>query len=123
LSLVRAGHLPLIHYSALAKTCREIAPKGIGVGLENGQFFQAKLEEIELAFAPGDVFLFYTDGITEARNLAGREFETEVLARIIQENGWESAVALREKIVAQVHQFAAAASPQDDMTLVVVKAN
>ncbi len=123
LSLVRAGHLPLIHYSAKAKTCREIAPKGIGVGLENGQFFQTKLEEIELAFDPGDVFLFYTDGITEARDLAGREFETAVLARIIQENGWENAMTLREKIIAQVHQFAAAVSPQDDMTLVVVKAS
>lgn len=123
LSLVRAGHLPLLHYSATKKTCQQLIPKGIGVGLENGSLFKAELEEIELPFAAGDVFLFYTDGITEARNLAGREFETEVLASIIQENGWESAVALREKIVAQVHQFAAAASPQDDMTLVVVKAN
>jgi serine phosphatase RsbU (regulator of sigma subunit) len=123
LSLVRAGHLPLLHYSATKKTCQQLVPKGIGVGLENGSLFKAELEEIELPFAADDVFLFYTDGITEARNLAGREFETDLLARIVQENGWENAIALREKIIAQVHQFAATASPQDDMTLVVVKAN
>ncbi|MGH7453459.1 MAG: PP2C family protein-serine/threonine phosphatase, partial [bacterium] len=111
------------HYSATKKTCQQLVPKGIGVGLENGSLFKAELEEIELPFAAGDVFLFYTDGITEARDLAGREFETDLLARIIQENSWENAMALREKIIAQVHRFASAASPQDDMTLVVVKAN
>jgi sigma-B regulation protein RsbU (phosphoserine phosphatase) len=123
LSLVRAGHLPLIYYSTTAKACRELIPKGIGVGLENGQLFTAELEEIELAFAPGDVFLFCTDGITEARDREGREFETNLLARILRENGWENAVTLREKIIAQVHKFAAVDSPHDDMTLVVVKAN
>jgi sigma-B regulation protein RsbU (phosphoserine phosphatase) len=123
LSLVRAGHLPLIHYSATANACRELIPKGIGVGLENGQLFNAELEEIELPFAAGDVFLFYTDGITEARDREGREFETDLLAKIIQENGWKNATTLREKIIAKVHQFAAGASPRDDVTLVVVKAN
>jgi sigma-B regulation protein RsbU (phosphoserine phosphatase) len=121
LSLVRAGHLPLLHYSAQDRICRQLVPKGIGVGLENGQIFKSELEEVEVAFGLGDVFLFYTDGITEARDSLGNEFETDLLAKTIQENGWEKATALREKIIAQVQKFTAEASLKDDMTLVVVK--
>jgi sigma-B regulation protein RsbU (phosphoserine phosphatase) len=122
LSLVRAGHLPLIHYSAAERVCRQLTPKGIGLGLENGQLFKTELEELELPFEPNDVFLFYTDGITEAHDAEGNEFEAQLLAKIIQENGWDNAAALRKKILSQVQRFAANSVPQDDMTLVVVKA-
>jgi serine phosphatase RsbU (regulator of sigma subunit) len=122
LSLVRAGHLPLMHYSAAERTCRQVVPKGIGLGLENGRLFQSELEELELAFKPNDVFLFYTDGIAEAHDAEGNEFEAQLLAKILQENGWNNAAALREKIFSQVQRFAAGSAPHDDMTLVVVKA-
>jgi sigma-B regulation protein RsbU (phosphoserine phosphatase) len=122
LSLVRAGHLPLLHYSAQDRICHQLVPRGIGVGLEDGHIFKNELEEIELIFGPGDVFLFYTDGIIEARDLNGNEFEAELLANLIKENGWENAIALREKIISRVQQFTAEAPQKDDMTLVVVKA-
>jgi sigma-B regulation protein RsbU (phosphoserine phosphatase) len=121
LSLVRAGHLPLLHYSARERACRQLVPKGIGVGLEIGPIFGTELEEIEVPLIPGDVFLFYTDGITEARDALGHEFETERLIQTVQENGWEDAPALREKIISQVQAFARETSQKDDMTVVVVK--
>jgi len=121
LHLVKAGHLPLIHYSASDRSFRELAPRGLGIGLEQGIIFQAELEEAQIAFAPGDVFLFYTDGIVDARNRDGEEFEASALLKVIQENGWDTACDLREKIISQVRQFTAGASQTDDMTLVVVK--
>jgi sigma-B regulation protein RsbU (phosphoserine phosphatase) len=123
LRLARAGHLPLIHYSALERVCRQLIPKGLGVGLENGPLFKNELEEIELRFDPGDVFLFYTDGLTEARDALGNELETSWMEKIIRANGYASAIALREKIISQLRQLTTADSPKDDMTLVVVKAN
>jgi len=121
LSVVKAGHQPLIHYSARDRSFRELAPRGIGIGLEHGKIFQAELEEVQTAFAPGDVFIFYTDGIIEARNSRDEEFDTTTILKLIQENGWDSACELRERIVSQVRSFAAGASQHDDMTLVVVK--
>jgi len=65
LRLVRAGHLPMLYYSAKDKCCSQITPKGIGIGLENGTVFNREIEEVELKFHPGDVFIFYSDGLTE----------------------------------------------------------
>lgn len=121
LSLVRAGHLPLIHYSAHEKICRQHVPKGLGLGLENGPIFKHELEEMNLAFGPGDVFVFYTDGLSEAQNTQGQELETAWVETIIQENGYTSAVDLRKKITTQLHQLTTAEAPRDDMTLIVVK--
>jgi serine phosphatase RsbU (regulator of sigma subunit) len=123
LSLVRAGHLPLIHYSANEKICRQHLPKGLGLGLENGHIFKNELEEIDLPFSRGDVFVFYTDGLTEAQDAQGNELETAWVETIIQENGHASAIGLREKIMTQLHQLTTADSPRDDMTLIVVRAN
>ncbi|NIR52398.1 SpoIIE family protein phosphatase [candidate division KSB1 bacterium] len=120
-SLVRAGHLPLIYYCAKEKQCREIVPKGIGVGLENGRLFSTELEEAEFKFDSGDVFLFYSDGIIEARNSQGKEFETEFMMNMVAQNGCQNAFSLREAIISQVHTFTGNSSQLDDMTLVVVK--
>lgn len=121
LQLVKAGHLPLIHYSARDRSFRELAPRGLGIGLEQGIIFQTELEEAQITFAPGDIFLFYTDGIVDARNSDGEEFEAKALLKVIEENGWDTAGDLRERIISQVRQFTAGASQVDDMTLVVVK--
>lgn len=120
-SLVRAGHLPLIYYSAREEACGQLLPKGIGVGLESGTIFTAELEEAEMDFQSGDVFLFYSDGIVEARNPQGQELESDILVKLLQENGDNSAESLRERIISQVQAFAGNSSQTDDMTLVVVK--
>ncbi len=121
LSLVRAGHLPLIHYSANEKICQQHLPKGLGLGLENGRLFKNELEEIDLNFSHGDVFIFYTDGLSEAQDAQGNELETAWVEKIVQENGYATAVDLREKIISQLQQLTTAESPKDDMTLIVVK--
>jgi serine phosphatase RsbU (regulator of sigma subunit) len=123
LRLARAGHLPLIHYSAQERRCRQIVPKGIGVGLENGPLFKNELEEIELRFGQNDVFLFCTDGLTEARDAQGNELETAWLEKAVQENGYTSAAVLQKNIMAKLQQLTTADFPKDDMTLIVVKAS
>lgn len=120
-NLVRAGHLPLIYYSKDANCCTELVPGGIGVGLEYGKVFRQELEEEEVGFAPGDVFLFYSDGIVEARNSRGEEFESQPLFDILLSNGYANANELRETILARVREFTNGSAQQDDMTLVVVK--
>ncbi|MFQ5603555.1 MAG: SpoIIE family protein phosphatase [bacterium] len=119
--MVRAGHLPLIYYSVKNKACQQIIPKGIGVGLDRGQIFDQELEEVEFKFQRGDVFLFYSDGIDEARNAKGDEFASRSIEKLVVENGCENALALRDKILSSVRQFSGKSTQDDDMTLVVVK--
>ena len=76
---------------------RQLTPKGIGIGLENGEVFNRELEEIELRLDHGDVILFFTDGIIEARNSEGQDFDINTLINIIQNNGYVSASQLRKK--------------------------
>jgi len=120
-NLVRAGHLPVLYYNGQTHSCRQLTPGGIGVGLENGKIFKSEIKEVAVTFKSGDIFLFYTDGVIEARNARGDEFETELLDNLIRENKSESALSLREKIVDKVREFSEYTSQSDDMTLVVVK--
>ncbi len=123
LRLVRAGHLPLIYYSAKDQSCHELIPKGIGIGLENGKIFNKELEEIQLKFHPGDVFLFYTDGIVEVHEnfSSSNEYEISWLEYLLKTHAQESAAEIRTRIIDQVKRFTDGEYQKDDMTLVVVK--
>ena len=120
-NLVRAGHLPVLYYNGQTQSCRQLTPGGIGVGLENGKIFKSEIKEVALTFKSGDIFLFYTDGVTEAHNPLGDEFETKLLEDLLCEHGSESALSLREKIVHKVSDFSEGIPQSDDLTLVVIK--
>lgn len=119
--MVRAGHLPILYYSAKEGLCKELTPKGIGVGLGDSKIFESELEEIEIDFDSGDIFLFYTDGIDEARNSKGEELGINTLNNLMQNNGHGTALDLRKKIIAEIDTSSGDTHQRDDMTLVVVR--
>jgi sigma-B regulation protein RsbU (phosphoserine phosphatase) len=119
--MVRAGHLPLIYYSAKDQSCQELVPAGIGIGLANGKIFKSRLEETSLELAAGDILLFFTDGVLETRSRRGEEFEPAFCLDILRQHGYDSAIELRQRILAQVQTQFGHDSQHDDMTLVVVK--
>jgi serine phosphatase RsbU (regulator of sigma subunit) len=77
LRYANCGHLPPLLLSMAGEngasgSCRveRLDPTSMVVGLFNNW----KCEVAETELAPGDTLVLYTDGITEARNLAGEEF-------------------------------------------------
>jgi serine phosphatase RsbU (regulator of sigma subunit) len=120
--LARAGHLPLFYYSAQHGQVEKITPKGLGMGLDDEKLFAAELEEKNLSYDCGDVFLFVTDGITEAQNGNGSEFGEESVSEILSLHSAASAEIIRDHIIAAVKSFAQNAQQHDDLTVVVVKA-
>jgi sigma-B regulation protein RsbU (phosphoserine phosphatase) len=78
-------------------------------------------EEEAIAFNPGDIFVGFSDGITEAFDMSDNQFGEEKLEAVIQENRHESASVLTNKIVEAVRAHAGEAPQADDLTLVVVK--
>jgi serine phosphatase RsbU (regulator of sigma subunit) len=116
----RAGHSPLIHRDAGTRATRLLAPPGLGLGLDAGAHFERVLEEMEVPLASGDVFVFFTDGISEAMSVSGELFGEDRLRQALQGDGTASSAELRERVLADVRRFVGEAAQHDDMTLVVL---
>jgi serine phosphatase RsbU (regulator of sigma subunit) len=117
----RAGHNPLIHLQARTGRTRVLTPAGLGLGLDPGDRFEKILEEDEVPLEPGDFFLFFTDGLSEAMNPGAELFGEGRLRRILEESGTLTSEELKERILEEVRRFVGEADPHDDMTLVVLK--
>ncbi len=120
--IARAGHLPLFFYSAKEKRVEKITPRGLGLGLNDAGVFSDELEEKKIRYSSGDVLLFVTDGITEARNDKNEDFGEERLTGLLKQLHSASAEEIRDSVMKEVRQFAAGAYQHDDQTVVVVKA-
>ena len=79
--ICRAGHNPVI-YSTNGKF-QLLKNKGMGLGLESDKFFESHLEETEIKISENNLFVFYSDGLTEAMNLSREEFGTEKVSVLL----------------------------------------
>ena len=77
--------------------------------------------EETVSLNPGDFFVIYSDGITEAMNLEEEEFGEERLISKMRELRNASPKELIDELLKSVHEHVGAAPQMDDMTLVVIK--
>jgi sigma-B regulation protein RsbU (phosphoserine phosphatase) len=75
-----------------------------------------------VTLAAGDVFVAYTDGVSEAMNAADEEWGEERVMAAVRPYRDVSARALIDRLMASADRFVAGAPQHDDMTLVVVRA-
>ncbi len=122
LSFARAGHNPLLLRRREDGQVRTVAPPGLALGLARSDLFDRVTSEEAVRFSKGDVFVFYTDGFTEAMTLQEVEFGEGRLAEALAEVGpdW-SAEQILGHLFASVEEFVGSGEQHDDMTLVVVK--
>ena len=127
LTYARAGHCPLIYVPgahASSRAAQILAPDGLVLGLQiddEGRRFISLLEEVTMPLGEGDVFLFYTDGLTEAMDSEGDCFGDTRLAAIVQEHADASFSELRDRIFGEVTTFAGPVLQQDDMTMLLMR--
>ena len=117
LRFVNAGHNPPLLAGGEAGSVCSLRAPGIPLGIMNPM----PLTESEARFGPGDMLLMYTDGVTEALNEQGEQFEVERLARLLVDNYPRSAVEIVGAICDALRDFVGSAEPFDDMTMVVLK--
>jgi sigma-B regulation protein RsbU (phosphoserine phosphatase) len=118
LRLARAGHCPMLLVSG--DQVEFIRPGGMGMGLSRGEIFDGAIEEYSLGLREGDLCIFYTDGITEARR-GDEEFGYDRLLDVARNIRHESASVIKDEIVEKVKSFADRKVTDDDLTLVVLK--
>ncbi len=119
--LSRAGHNPLVIKQSSSSEAETLMPKGIAIGLQKGKRFCESLDEAEIRFKGGDVFVFYTDGFSEAMNKQGEEYGDSRLYGVIHHNAAQSPAAIIEAIHKDVQTFTGALPQHDDMTMIVIK--
>nr|MDA3843765.1 SpoIIE family protein phosphatase [Candidatus Kapabacteria bacterium] len=122
ITMARAGHEPIFYYNSTGKRIERLVPKGIVLGVSKTDLFKNNLEEINMTYNSGDVFLFVTDGVLEARNSREVDFDEERLLNIFAKSVYSDAEKIRDNIVEAVQEFAGDEDQFDDITVVVVKA-
>src|SRR3954469_19983205 len=90
-------------------------------GVPLGSFPGVTYDEVTIPLNRGDLFVFCTDGITEAMNAEGVEFGSTRLSRVVHAHRDASARAIVDAIFAAVAAFTGGGAHVDDMTAVAVK--
>jgi phosphoserine phosphatase RsbU/P len=121
ITVTRAGHCPMILIRD--GEALNLKPSGIGLGLNFTNYFEETLEEIQLDFEDDDIFVLYTDGITEAKNNLLEDFGEKEFKKIILENAGCTADEISNKVIKEVTLFSQTNSQHDDITLVIFKWN
>jgi sigma-B regulation protein RsbU (phosphoserine phosphatase) len=119
LHYVNAGHNPPIVYRKNGK-CEEMIRLEAG-GTVVGLFAEFPYQEAQLELQPGDMFVGFTDGISEAMDSDEAEFGEDRLIETLKRCQARSAAETISWILDQVDAFTAGAPQHDDMTLVVVR--
>lgn len=114
---VNAGHNPPLHYRS-ADHQVSLLPRG---GRAIGWFKDNPLEAQSLQLKPGDVLVYYTDGLSEALNAEDEEYGVSRLQQAILQEANGSAAAVRDHILEDVNRFCGDVPLFDDLTLVVVR--
>jgi sigma-B regulation protein RsbU (phosphoserine phosphatase) len=90
-------------------------------GVALGTFENSKYEERPLGLNPGDIIVFYTDGVTEAKNEKEEEFGTKRLKQVINDSYHLSASEIQNNIYQAVKDFTGNLPQADDLTMIVIK--
>jgi sigma-B regulation protein RsbU (phosphoserine phosphatase) len=91
-------------------------------GVVLGVFSSWNYEEAAVELNRGDRLLLFTDGITEATNANGQEFEEASIGAFAKANAALSARQLTSQLLAQVTGYCSGQF-QDDATLLVIAAD
>jgi sigma-B regulation protein RsbU (phosphoserine phosphatase) len=119
LQYVNAGHLPPVLLRANGQFDRRASTSPGGLAL--GMFDHATYQTSQLTIEPGDVFVLYSDGITEAENPEGKAFEESGLEAVMTRVAAGDPNEIGAAILASVEIYAADARLADDLTTLVVK--
>ncbi len=112
-----AGHDPAVWLCGASGEMRALRGRGMLLGAFRGIPVEEKTQEI----APGDVVVFYTDGLTEARDAAGGFLDLERVEAAIAGARGGSAQDIVDALMTEVHTFTGDEPQSDDLTIVVVR--
>jgi sigma-B regulation protein RsbU (phosphoserine phosphatase) len=115
-SVTYAGaHEDLVIWRAATGTCEQLATPGTWLAAIDD--IAGKNTDRMFHLAPGDVLVLYTDGVTEARDAARKQFGIDRLTAVVTARATEPLREIRDAIFEAVEGFRV--HQDDDVTVVV----
>jgi sigma-B regulation protein RsbU (phosphoserine phosphatase) len=90
-------------------------------GLPLGLFDEADYDEFKFRMKPGDMFVFFSDGMLDARNREGHLFGRGRVEKIVAECARKSADCVVDSLFDAVAEFSAGVETFDDQTVVAIR--
>jgi serine phosphatase RsbU (regulator of sigma subunit) len=98
------------------------APETVaGNGRFLGMLEELQLTEFTMQLQAGDRLLIFSDGVPDAVNPAGAQYDYERLTAVLHKNQTDTAAELIRRIVADLHHWTWGTTPFDDITLLAVQ--
>jgi sigma-B regulation protein RsbU (phosphoserine phosphatase) len=117
LDFVDCGHPATILFTASTGTCCMLQGENLPLGVREQEIY----DQVSVPVAPGDVLLFYSDGLTETRNGSGELFGVERLSECVREHGRLEPEDLIDEIRKAAVAFSKSETFGDDLTCVAVR--
>ena len=123
IDFANAGHPRPILYRAATNDCIEIigdseAEQFGAIGMAN---IDVKYRDVSFTMQKDDILVCYTDGVTEAENLAHEQFGKQRVIDFLMENHTKNAHRLVSELARTVKMYVGEADRKDDITIIVMK--
>ncbi len=116
-TFVDCGHTKTLQLHLDGDHCGTLEGENMPVGV----LIQEHYEQHCTVFAPGDVFVIYSDGITEAHNPEGLYFGVEGIENVVLECRHRDSGEIVSTIIERTSEFTQGGGLSDDATCLVVK--
>jgi anti-sigma regulatory factor (Ser/Thr protein kinase) len=116
-TFVDCGHTKTLQLHLNEDRCGTLEGDNVPIGV----LIQENYEQHSTTFAPGDIFVLYSDGITEAHNPEGLYFGVGGIERVVLECRHRDSGEIVSAIVQRTSEFTRGVGLSDDATCLVVK--
>ncbi len=127
LSLVSAGHNPMLHFKAQTGEVMKVNPSGMPLGMPSTlmQTFEERLDEVHLSLHDGDLFFIFTDGLSETINKQGECYGIDRLFKFIghqvDSEPSQEISEISSAITRELDRYAGFAKPNDDISFIIAR--
>ena len=122
LDFASAAHMPLLVYHGRDRTVQMLGTKTKPLGLFSDREFAKDLEEKSVELLPGDLFMQYTDGLSEMKNAAAEEFGIERVMQLAVDEAVGGARHFISLLKKHLTAFRGDEPQSDDLTLLAINA-
>ena len=117
MSFVDCGHTETLHFQASTGEIHMLKGDSMPLGFSDFETY----EQQNVPISPGDIMLFYSDGVTDAENQEGEYFGVDRLSDNMKQARDSSPTDLLDYLIKQIDAFCDGQNYSDDLTMVAVR--